>query len=489
MLPLFEVNVGLEWSLLVAGLLLMCSVVASKASGRLGIPVLVIFMTIGMLAGSEGPGGIYFNDATFAKNLGIIALVFILFAGGLDTQWRHLKPILWPGLALATVGVAVTAALVAGFAHYALNFTWMEALLLGAVVSSTDAAAVFGILRAQALKLRGHIAPLLELESGSNDPMAVFLTVGLTGLALNSHASAAHLAPELVIELLVGGFGGFLIGRFALQLLNRIHLDFDGLYPVLTIAVAFLSYAGIQVIGGNGFLAAYVTGVTVGSKNFVHRLGLMQFHEGLSWLMQIAMFLCLGLLVFPSSLIPGALPSIGLAFFIMFVARPFAVLLSLLPFRSITYKEKMFVSWVGLRGAVPIVLATIPLTSNVPGAEKIFNSVFFIVLLSLLVQGMSLRRVALALGIIAKEDAASGGERKSSPNMLEVLIPEGSAVAGKSVVELELPDSTLLVLLTHGNESSIPRGGTILRSGDRVLIQHSGNDKEAILRLFTSIPK
>lgn len=480
-----QAHLGLEWAILVAGVLLMCSVIASKASGRLGIPALVLFLAIGMLAGSEGFGGIYFNNATFAKNLGIIALVFILFAGGLDTQWRHLKPILAPGLALATVGVAVTAALVALFAHYCLSFSWSEALILGAVVASTDAAAVFGILRAQALKLRGHLTPLLELESGSNDPMAVFLTMGLTQLALHPNMSAAHLAPELVIELLLGALGGLVIGKLALQLLNRIHLDFDGLYPVLTISVAFLSYAGVQVIGGNGFLAAYVAGVTVGSKNFVHRLGLIQFHEGLSWLMQIAMFLCLGLLVFPSRLAPEALPSIGLALFLMFIARPIAVMLSLLPFRSLPWNEKLFVSWVGLRGAVPIVLATIPLTAGVPGAEKIFNCVFFIVAVSLILQGMTVRKVAQALDVISQSESDGANERKLAANVLEVLIPESARVIGRSVVELDLPDSTLLVLLSRGNESLIPRGATILKAGDRVLIQHGGSDREKILSLFT----
>lgn len=484
-----EMKIALEWLLLVAGVLLLCSVLSSKASARLGIPALVLFLGIGMLAGSEGFGGIYFDDAYFAKNLGIIALVFILFAGGLDTQWRHLKPVLVPGLALATVGVAVTAALTAAFAFHCLSFTWNEALILGAVVASTDAAAVFGILRAQALRLRGHLTPLLELESGSNDPMAVFLTIGLTQLALHPATGVGHLGPALVIEFIVGAVGGLLIGRLALQLLNRIHLDFDGLYPVLTIAVAFVSYAGVQVIGGNGFLAAYVTGVTVGSRNFVHRLGLIQFHEGLSWLMQIAMFLCLGLLIFPSRLVPEALPSIGLALFLMFVARPVAVILSLLPFRSLPWNEKIFVSWVGLRGAVPIVLATIPLTAGVPGAEKIFNSVFFIVVVSLILQGTTVRRVARALNVLADGESEKPDERKLAANVIEVLVPESAQVIGRSVVELDLPESTLLVLLSRGNESLIPRGATVLKAGDRVLIQHGGSDLDKIKALFTSVQR
>jgi cell volume regulation protein A len=438
-----------------------------------------------MLAGSEGPGGISFDNPGLAKALGVTALVLILFAGGLDTHWKSIKPVLAPGISLATVGVVVTAALVGLFSHFVLHFQMHESLLLGAIVSSTDAAAVFGVLRAQKMRLSPKMVPLLELESGSNDPVAVFLTIGMVQIILHPELGVSHLLPELLYEMAMGVVGGYCIARAAAEVINRVHLDYDGLYPVFTIGIAALSYAAVELLGGNGFLSCYVAGVTLGSRRVIHQVALLQFHEALSWLMQIAMFLCLGLLVFPSRLAPEAWDSIGLAFFLILVARPIAVMLSLLPFHDIPWNEKFFVGWVGLRGAVPIVLATIPLTSGVPGAERIFNSVFFIVLLSVLVQGVNIRRVASYLGVIEKEPLQIV-EKRIAASLIEVSIPKTSHVVGRSVVELDLPEGTLLVLVSRGRENIIPRGGTVLQADDKILIQSQNGEMDRLKEFFSA---
>lgn len=469
----------------VAGILLLVSVFASKLSTKFGVPALVLFVVIGMLAGSDGPGGIDFSDYRLVHHLGIVALVLILFGGGLDTHWSSIKPVLLPGLSLATIGVVVTAGITGIAAHYTLGLTVLEALLLGAVVSSTDAAAVFGVLRAQQLKLKGSLTSLLELESGGNDPMAVFLTVALTGLVLSPETGVWHLLPELVMSMAIGGVGGVALGYSASWLINRMHLAYDGLYNVFTVGVAFISFAGIDLIGGNGFLSVYICGVVLGSKPFVHRISLIQFHEGMAWLMQIGMFLSLGLLVYPNQLMPYVGTGCILALVLILVARPLAVVASLFYFKGFSKKDYAFISWVGLRGAVPIILSTIPLMHGVAAAPTIFNVVFFIVLLSVVVQGTGLRWVARALNVISSDDG-SVNEKKISSSKLEVKILPHSPVIGRSVVELGLSDAVLLVLLTRGADSHIPRGNTILQAGDILLVQTQQGAVEEVRRIFSS---
>ena len=464
----------------------MISVLASKVSTRYGIPALVLFIGIGMLAGSEGIGGIDFDNYSLAYGLGVVALVLILFGGGLETHWSEIKPVVGPGLSLATLGVVITTAVVGVTAYFVAGVSPLTGLLLGAIVSSTDAAAVFGVFRAQKIKLKGRLTPLLEFESGSNDPMAVFLTFGITGLLLGDISSAWHLLPELVEEIFIGLIAGVAIGRAATHLLNKLHLEYDGLYHVLTIGVAFTAFGGIQAIGGNGFLGVYVAGVALGGHRFVHRASLIQFHEGLGWLMQILMFLSLGLLVFPSALLRDVWQNLALAATLVFIARPLAVFICLAPFRHVNLRKKLLVSWIGLRGAVPIVLATIPLLRGVPGAQEIFNAVFFIVIVSVTVQATTIGWIARKLGMVVPE-RLSGAERTLLSSLTEIEILERSPAVSRSVVELNLPQGTLLTLLSRGREQIIPRGSTVLMPGDRLLV--SANDRDIAIVRFALVGK
>lgn len=390
----------IEYILLGASSLLLISILASKAFQRLGIPALLVFLVIGMLAGSDGPGGIYFNDPYVAELLGIVALVLILFDGGLDTNWSDLRPALWPGLMLSTLGVLITAVLIGWFATFVLHFSWLEGLLLGAVVSSTDAAAVFSVLRVTHVRLKGILTPLLELESASNDPMAVFLTLSFLYLLSHPSASPAELALRFVQQMGIGAVLGLVMGRGMVVLVNRVRLSQGGLYPVLTVSLAFFIYAVTTILGGSGFLAVYLAGLVMGSWDFAHKDSVMRFHDGLAWLTQIAMFLTLGLLVFPSQLVPIFISGLAMAGVLIILARPISVFLCLL-FARMSFNEKLFVSWVGLRGAAPIILATFPLLAGIAQAQLIFNLVFFIVLTSILLQGTSIPLVARWLGVAA----------------------------------------------------------------------------------------
>jgi cell volume regulation protein A len=363
----------------------------------------------------------------------------------------------------------LTGAVVGASAYYFLDVSLKEGLLLGAIVSSTDAAAVFGILRARALRLKHRLAPLLELESGSNDPTAVFLTLALTGLILNPELSLGSLAVDFFFQMGIGLAVGLAAGRVGAWLINHIRLSEDGLYPALTLSVAFASFGGAHALGGNGFLSVYVAGVALGNRNFVHRIGLLQFHDGIAWLMQIAMFLVLGLLVFPSHLIAVAAPATIVALSLVFVARPLGVFTALAFTKGFTVADRTFLSWVGLRGAVPIILATIPLTSGVTHAPLIFNVVFFVVILSVLLQGTTAASVAKWLKVGSPRETGIV-ERKVSSSMLEVKIPASSPAIGKQLVELELPMGTLVVLVTREGESMIPRGATQIEAGDTLLV-------------------
>ena len=386
-----------EW-LLVSSVLLFLSILAWKISSRLGIPALLFFLGIGMLAGSDGPGGIYFDNAPVAQAVGVVALAFILFAGGLDTEWKVVRPALGGALALSTIGVLLTAVVVALFALLLFHISFTEGLLLGGIISATDAAAVFSVLGNR--KLSGKITPLLELESGCNDPMSVFLTIGLTNLLANPHESVFALLLLFMQQMGIGAIFGLLLGWGAIHLIGRLKLEEAALYPVLTIALVLLAYGLTATLGGSGFLAVYLVGVLLGNSSVQRVNRLTRFHDSLAWLMQIAMFLILGLLIFPSRL-PAVFGSglliTGIA---IFIARPVSVLITLFPM-NMPLREKLFVSWVGLRGAVPIVLATFPLLAGLHNATLLFDLVFFVVFASVLLQGASIPLVARWLHVIA----------------------------------------------------------------------------------------
>ncbi len=468
-------SIPIEQLLLGAAALLLLSIIASKASGQLGVPALALFLLIGMLAGSDGPGGIYFDNPRLAQSLGVVALALILYSGGLDTDWERVRPIAGWGLALSTLGVLLTALLMGLFAMAVLRFSLWQGLLLGAIVSSTDAAAVFTVLRSRSVRLRDPLEPLLEFESGSNDPMAVFLTVGLTGLLVDPSASPLELLPMFFRQMVLGAAIGYGSGRAMTWIVNHVRLQFEGLYPVLTLAMVLMAYGATAVLGGNGFLAVYLAGVVMGQADFIHKRSLMRFHDAIAWLMQIAMFLTLGLLVFPARL--AAVAGVGLlaAAFLIFVARPMAVFVTLLPSRM-RWEKKTMVAWVGLRGAVPIILATFPRLAGLPQAELIFDIVFFITLTSVLIQGTSIPFVARRLRVTASAPAPARTPIELHPTdqlssaLVEVPVAPQSGAVGRQIVELGLPPRALVVLIGRRAEFVVPNGGTVIEPDDRLLV-------------------
>ena len=462
--------------MLAAGVLLIAGVIATKTSSRLGVPSLLLFIGLGMLAGSDGVGGIEFDDVDLARTFGIIALGFILFSGGLDTRFADIRPVLGQGIALASVGVVLTAGVIGGLASWALDLSLEEAVLLGAIVASTDAAAVFSILRSRGLAIDNRLGATLELESGSNDPAAVFLTVATIEVLTNEQSGLALIAGSFVLQMTLGAACGYGLARAATWLLNRLHLDFDGIYPVLTVGFVLLTLEAVTVVGGSGFLALYVAGVTMANRDYIHKRSLIRFHDGIAWLMQIAMFVLLGLLVFPARLPDVALDGLFVAAVLIFVARPLAVFLTLLPFR-VPIRQTAFISWVGLRGATPIILATFPLAAGVSNASWLFDIVFFVVLTSVLVQGTTIGIAARRLRLVDDRaaparsvsfDAVMTGDE--GPRLHEVTIGPQSPAATRQILDLDLPMGVLVVLVRRGAVSFMPQGSTVLEVGDELLI-------------------
>lgn len=376
----------LDILLVTIAVLLGLSLLASLAGSRFGLPSLPLFVAVGMLAGSDGPGGIWFDDAALAQSIGFVGLAFILFSGGLDTEWKTTRPQLAPALALSTAGVAATAAIVATICVLALGFSWLEGLLLGSIVASTDAAAVFATLRAKGITLPPRVKAILELESGSNDPAAIFLTVTVLALLTAGPQTPAQILQSFAWQFTIGGAAGYAVGRLGVVVYRRLRFEFEALYSVFSLVLALVAFSGTNLLGGNGFLAVYIAGIALGQGQFHQKKGLRRFHDALAWLMQISLFLVLGLLVFPSQLPEVATKGLVLAFTLLLLARPVAVHLCLVPFR-VPYREQAVIAWTGLRGAVPIVLATYPLLAGYPRAELFFHLVFFVVITSMLLQG------------------------------------------------------------------------------------------------------
>ncbi|WP_114783548.1 potassium/proton antiporter [Botryobacter ruber] len=477
-------NFSIEDILLGASILLLISILISKSLGRFGIPALALFLGVGMLAGSEGIGGIYFDDPLSAQSLGTIALTLILFSGGLDTRWESIRPIIWRGVSLSTLGVFVTAMLIGVFVSLISDFTLLEGLLLGSIVSSTDAAAVFSILRSRSIGLKNNLRPTLELESGSNDPMAYFLTVSFTFLLTNEGAGIWKLVPMFFLQMSIGAVMGVVMGRAMPWVINRIKLQQEGLYPALSLGMVIFTYAFTNLISGNGFLAVYISGVMLGNRNFIHKGSLIRFYDGVAWLMQILMFLTLGLLVFPSHIVPVIGTGILVSLFLIFVARPISVFIGLTFFKA-SLKDKLYVSWVGLRGAVPIVFATYPLLAGVGKSDMIFNIVFFVVLTSVMLQGTTLTVVAQWLNLSEQDNKPkriSLGEDMgydARNTLVELYLLDSSTAVGKSIVELQFPKTALIVLIDRGGKFVTPNGATVLEKGDKLFVMVD-NDEELV---------
>ena len=462
--------------LLLVGAILTASIVVALGASRTGVPSLVAFLALGMLLGSDGPGGIEFDDAELARTVGVIGLAAILFEGGLSTSWRRLRQVAVPAALLSTVGVAVTATLTGVAAYYLFDLTRLEAVLLGAVVSSTDAAAVFATLRFT--NIRRRLARTLEAESGINDPMAIALTIGLIEWILEPESGFPELVLLIVQKLALGLVVGVALGAVAMWAFARLPTSIGAFAPVASIAAASLSFGAAEVIGGSGFLSVYLVGLAVGSTPSRYRRQLVGFHEGIAFLAQVAMFVVLGLLVFPRDLLDVAVPGLALAAVLVILVRPAAVWLSVVR-QDYSQRERALLGWAGLRGAVPIVLGTFVLSSEVEEAETIFNAVFFVVVVSALVQGMTLERVAKRLGLVTPGPAVVAPplqlDALSSLDLVDFAVAGDHAIAGAAVRELGLPRSALIAVVARGEDTIPPRGSTIIQPGDRlfVLVPHA----------------
>jgi cell volume regulation protein A len=457
--------------ILVAGALLAAGVGASLLATRLRVPGLILFLGLGMLVGSDGTGWIHFDDYDLARTIGIIALALILFEGGLTGGVLELRAVLRPAISLALLGTLITAGL-AGLAAAALfDLTLLEGLLLGAILSSTDGAAIFALLRNSTLRRR--LAGTLEAESGFNDPVAVLLVIGFIKWIEEPGYGLGDMAVELAGELGIGLAVGLAVGWLAVKGFQRAQLTTAGLYPVASLATAAIAFGAADVLHGSGFLAVYLAGLMLGSANVPAKQTTTNFHQGLSWVAQIAMFLTLGLLVFPSELGDVALEGTVLALVVVFVARPLSAVISTLPF-GFTWAERFVLGWAGLRGAVPVVLATFPVIEGVPNSGEFFNVVFFAVLLSTLVQGATFEPLAQRLGLTTSEPALprplseAGTIRRLGAEVFEYPIAPDDAIADARVRDLDLPREAVVNVIVRGAEAVPPRGSTRLRAGDIV---------------------
>lgn len=471
-----------ENALLLGSVLLFVSIIAGKTGYKFGVPTLLLFLLVGMVFGSDGLG-LQFHNAAEAQHIGMVALSIILFSGGMDTRYAHIRPVALAGIALSTAGVVLTALITGLFICWLSGLSWTNihfglaaSLLLASTMSSTDSASVFAILRSQKMELRHHLRPMLELESGSNDPMAYMLTLVLLQLLTSDGFSAGEMAKMFVVQMTVGCILGYLVGRVAVMALNRLNIDNHALYPILLLSFVFSSFSFTQLLHGNGYLAVYITGMVVGNSRFCHRREIATFMDGLTWLFQIIMFLCLGLLVNPHELWEVAAVSSLIAVFLIVVARPLSIFLCLLPFgRRINLSSRIFVSWVGLRGAVPIIFATYPVVAGIEGANLIFNIVFFVTIISLIVQGTSIPWAAHRLGLSTPLPADGNGFGVEVPEELgtelrEHIVTDSMLAHGNTLKDMHLPPSTLVIMVKRGDGYLVPNGKLALRKGDRLLM-------------------
>lgn len=469
-----------EAVILIGSVILFLSILASKAGYRIGLPTLLLFLAVGMLFGSDGLG-IQFSSPKITQFIGMLALCIILFSGGMDTKIGEIKPVAVPGVILATLGVLLTTVFTGTFIYYMTNagndfvtLTYPQSLLLGAVMSSTDSASVFSILRSKGIHLKEKLRPMLELESGSNDPMAYMLTIMLISYIEMGGMEIQEALMALGMQLLFGSLLGFVFGKLIVWVINHINIQNQSLYPILLLSMALFTFDATIYLQGNGYLAVYIAGLIVGNKKIIHKKSISTFFDGFGWLWQIVMFLTLGLLVNPHELLPVAGIGLSIGVFMILIARPLSVFISLLSFKHFSLKGKLYISWVGLRGAVPIIFATYPLLAGIDHASMFFNIVFFITILSLLLQGTTVAWFAKLLGLIDKDVKTSvfnfdlPDEIRSEMGELEIT-PE-MLTNGCRLIDLSLPEHSLVVLIKRNESFFIPRGGTTLVSGDILLI-------------------
>ena len=469
--------------LLVGSILLFVSIVVGKTGYRFGVPALLLFLVVGMLFGSDGLG-LQFHNAKEAQFIGMVALSIILFSGGMDTKFREIKPILVPGIVLSTVGVLLTALFTGLFIWWLSGMSWTNiylpittSLLLASTMSSTDSASVFAILRSQKMNLKHNLRPMLELESGSNDPMAYMLTIVLIQFIQSAGMGVGSIIFSFAIQFIIGAAAGYLLGKLAIRMLNKLNIDNQALYPILLLAFIFLK--------GNGYLAVYIAGIMVGNNKIMHRKEIYTFMDGLTWLFQIIMFLCLGLLVNPHEMLEVAVVALLIGIFMIVIGRPLSVFLCLLPFKKITMKSRLFVSWVGLRGAVPIIFATYPVVAGVEGSNIIFNIVFFITIVSLIIQGTTVSSVARLLHLsepLPKTGNDFGVElpEEIDSDLSDMTVTEKMLEEADTLKDMNLPKGTLVMIVKRGDEFLIPNGTLKLHKGDKLLLISEKQKEEVI---------
>ncbi len=487
---------SLELLLLGLSFLFLLSILAGKASSRFGVPALLLFLLVGMLCGSDGLG-FQFDNTYVAQTIGTVALCIILFSGGMDTKFHEIRPVLAQGLILATVGVALTSVItgvlvwwILGMTHQAAGIGFLTSLLLASTMSSTDSASVFAILRTKGLRLKNNLRPMLELESGSNDPVAYILVIVFIEIVkAGTTPSVWYILGMVAMQLCIGFVAGFAFGKLAVWAINRIKLDNAALYPILVFTFCIFIFSATYFMHGNGYLAVYIGGLIIGNSSFQHKRSTTGFFNGLTWLCQLLMFLTLGLLVNPNELLEVWLPGLIISFVMIFISRPISVLLCLLPFRKMAVRDKVYISWCGLRGAVPIIFAIMPLAADVPQARFIFNIVFLCTLVSLLVQGTSLSQMAKWLKLDDNSSKLKGLEDfdvdfsddiKSVTT--EITITDAILERGAHLMDLGLPDKTLAVMVKRQNKYFVPTGKTTLHAGDKLLI--ITDDHEALIETY-----
>ena len=482
--------------LLISSILIFCSILISKAGYRFGLPSLLLFLVAGMLFGSDGLG-LQFNNMNHAQFIGMIALCIILFTGGMETKIKEIRPVLGEGIALSTVGVLLTTVLTGLFIFMLsewdmvpISLPFVTCILLAATMSSTDSASVFNILRNSRMRLKNNLQPLLELESGSNDPMAYILTIVLIQIAnslsgaglesINASAIALDAIKTLVLQFGVGIIAGVVMGFFSVWILNKIHLTNTPLYAILLISIVFFTFTVTTKLYGNGYLAVYLAGIVIGNHKITSRKEIFSFLDGMTWMVQIVMFVALGLLVNPHEMLKVAPVALLIGIFMILAGRPLAVFLTLAPFRKISLASKTYISWVGLRGAVPIIFATYPVIAEVEGSSLIFNIVFFITLLSLVIQGSSITFAARKLKLdlpVPDDDNKFGIEvPEEAGKLAEVTLTEETLKIGDTLKEVKLPEGMLVMMIKRGDKFIVPNGSVKLHAGDRLLIISENDD-------------
>ncbi len=480
---------SIETLILITGILLLLGIASNKFSARMGVPVLFVFLIVGMLAGSEGIGGIEFENYSLAHGIGTVALCIILFDGGIRTPFRSIQSSWKPAGVLATAGVFITALITGLAASWILGLSILEGLLLGSIVGSTDASVVFSVLRGGGVHIRPKLANTLEVESGSNDPMAIFLTIGLIQVVSGAEPFGFGLLVLFLNQIVLGSVVGLLIGWVGSLMLRHIRLEAAGLYPVMATALGLTSFGLAAALGGSGFLAVYLTGIVIGNRRPVFHRGILLFHDAMAWICQILMFTALGILSFPSRLLDVAIPALAIAAVLIFVARPIAVLVCAAPFKF-ARNELAFLSWVGLKGAVPITLATFPMLANLQDAPVIFDVVFFVVLVSALVQGWTLPAVAryLKLEVPTRLPAPVTLEISSLRNVdgdiVDYFVDSDCRAVGTMIKNLALPEGVVIALIVRGEQTVLPQGRSTFESGDHVIVVLRPAMRSLVDRIF-----